>query len=235
MWAPNVVVASLIYALTPTLFVLSTKLTTAANAIFLQSTAPLYVLLLGPLLLREHFRRRDVVYLLVVALGMIGCFMGQPVAVTAPDPVRGNLLGVTCSITWAFTLIALRLLERDPSRQGLGMSVVVIGNLFASVAALPFAWPFPAASTGEWATIVYLGVFQVGLAYVCLTAAIRHLPALEVSLLLLLEPVLNPLWTWMFRGEAPGAWTMGGGAVILVATAVRGLHDARIPVKVALD
>ena len=115
------------------------------------------------------------------------------------------------------------------------MSVVVIGNLFASVAALPFAWPFPAASTGEWATIVYLGVFQDGLAYVCLTAAIRHLRALDVSLLLLLEPVLNPLWTWMFRGEAPGAWTMGGGAVILVATAVRGLHDARIPVKVALD
>lgn len=236
VFTPRVVVAGLVYAATLTLFVLSTKLTTAANAIFLQSTAPLYVLLLGPLMLDEHFKRRDLVYLLAVALGVISCFMGQPaVSVTAPDPVRGNLLALTCSITWAFTLIALRHVERDPSRQGLAMSAVALGNLFASVAALPFAWPLPAASTGEWATIVYLGVCQIGLAYVCLTAAIRHLPALEVSLLLLLEPALNPLWTWIVRGEVPGIWTIAGGALILMATALRSLHDPRVPTKLVVE
>ena len=213
VWSRQVGLAGVVYAATLTLFVLSTKLTTAANAIFLQSTAPLYVLLLGPLMLGEHFKRRDLVYLLAVALGRSVVSLGRPAATTtAPDPVRGNLLGVVCSITWAFTLIALRYVERDHSRPGLGMSAVVFGNLFASIAAFPFAWPLPAASTGEWATIVYLGVCQIGLAYVCLTAAIRHLPALEVSLLLLLEPVLNPVWTWMLRGEHPGTWTIVGAA-----------------------
>ena len=228
-WSPQVGLAGMVYAATLTLFVLSTKLTTSANAIFLQSTAPLYLLLLGPLVLGEHFKRRDLVYLLAVALGLVSCFVGQPAAsVTAPDPVRGNLLGVVCSITWALTLVALRYVERDHSRPGLGMSAVAFGNLFAAIAALPFAWPLPAASVEEWATIVYLGVCQIGLAYVCLTVAIRHLPALEVSLLLLIEPVLNPVWTWILRGEQPGTWTIVGGGIILTATALRSLHDARV-------
>ena len=123
MWSLHVVLAGIVYAATLTLFVLSTKLTTAANAIFLQATAPLYLLLLGPLLLSEHFKRRDVIYLLAVALGMFSCFMGRPDAtVTAPDPGRGNLLALMCSITWALTLVALRYVERDHSRPGLGMS-----------------------------------------------------------------------------------------------------------------
>jgi drug/metabolite transporter (DMT)-like permease len=133
-----------------------------------------------------------------------------------------------CSITWALTLVTLRYVERDHSRPGLGMSAVAAGNLFASIAALPFALPLPAASTGEWITIVYLGVCQIGLAYVCLTAGIRHLPALDVSLLLLVEPVLNPVWTWILRGESAGSWTIVGGAIILAATAVRSLRDPRV-------
>ena len=235
-WSASVVFASTVYAATLTLFVLSTKLTTAANAIFLQASAPLYVLLLAPMMLGEHFKRRDLIYLLAIGLGMFSCFVGQPPSsVTAPDPVRGNLLGVVCSITWAFTLVALRHVERDHSRPGLGMSAVVIGNLFACVSAMPFAWPFPAAPTGEWATLVYLGTCQIGLAYVCLTAAIRHLPALEVSLLLLVEPVLNPVWTWVLRGEHPGTWTIVGGAIILTASALRSLHDARVATKVVVE
>ena len=101
------------------------------------------------------------------------------------------------------------------------MSVVVIGNLIAGAVSLPFAWPLPAAPTAEWATVVYLGVVQIGLAYVCLTKAMRHLPALEASLLLLIEPVLNPLWAWLIRGEHPGQWVLTGGALIIAATAAR--------------
>jgi drug/metabolite transporter, DME family len=224
----HVALAGIVYAATLTLFVLSTKLTTAANAIFLQATAPLYLLLLSPLLLGEHFKRRDLIYLVAVAIGMFSCFIGRPDATaTAPDPMRGNLLGVLCSVVWALTLVALRYVERDHSRPGLGMSAVALGNVFASIAAMPFALPLPVASTGEWITIVYLGVCQIGLAYVCLTAGIRHLQALEVSLLLLVEPVLNPVWTWILRGESPGTWTMVGGGIILTATALRSLHDAR--------
>lgn len=228
-FSPPMLATAVVYAATLTLFVLSTKLTTAANAIFLQDTAPLYLLLLGPLILHERFRARDVGFLLGVGAGLILCVIGQPEPIsTAPDPVRGNILALICGITWALTLLGLRYIQRDQTHTSAGLSAVTLGSLFASFAAWPFAWPLPAASAVEWATIVYLGVCQVGLAYVCLTAAMRVLPALEVSLLLLIEPVLNPIWTWMFHSEQPGAYTIIGGAIIIAATAIKSAFDARV-------
>jgi drug/metabolite transporter (DMT)-like permease len=165
------------------------------------------------------------VYLAAVAVGLAICFVATPDAsATATDPVRGNVLGVLCSVAWAFTLIGLRWLER--AQPGVGLSAVIVGNFLACVAGLPFAWPLPSAPAGEWATLVYLGVVQIGLAYVCLTRAMSHLPALEASLLLLLEPVLNPLWTWLVRGENPGRWVIVGGAVIIAATAMKAAYES---------
>ena len=228
--SPAMLATGVVYAATVTLFVLATKLTTAANAIFLQATAPIYLLLLSPLILRERFRGRDVGFLLGVAAGLVLCVIGQPVpTTTAPDPVMGNLLAVVCSITWALTLLGLRYVQRNEAQTSVGLSAVMLGNLFASVAAWPFAWPLPAASAGEWATIAYLGICQIGVAYVFLTAAMRVLPALEVSLLLLIEPVLNPIWTWLIRGERPGVYTIIGGAIIIAATAIKSVYDARVP------
>jgi drug/metabolite transporter (DMT)-like permease len=228
VWATPVAVASGAYAATVTLFVLSTKLTTAANAIFLQAAAPIHLLVLGPLVLGERFRARDLLYLAAVTVGMLLCFQGSVRALdTAPDPWTGNLLALVCSLTWAWTLVALRYIEREPATAGGGLTAVVGGNLLASAIAFPLAWPLPSASAGEWATIAYLGLFQIGLAYVCLTAAVRHVTALDVSLLLLVEPVLNPIWTWLVRGENPGRYTIAGGVMILAATAVRSVHAAR--------
>lgn len=228
VWSVPGLWAGLVYALTLTLFVASTKLTTAGSAIFLQSTAPLYLLMLGPKLLGEQFTRTDLWYAVVAGVGIAGCLFGQPGSTaTAPDPAAGNLLGVLSSMTWALTLAGLRHIEREGGRAHVGLSAVVLGNALASLGALPFAWPFPTASAEEWATVVYLGVGQIGLAYVCLTAAIRHLPVLEVSLLLLIEPVLNPTWTWLVRAERPGSWTLIGGALIVAATLWRTLHDGR--------
>ena len=227
--SPAMLATGAVYAATVTLFVLSTKLTTAANAIFLQATAPLYLLLLGPLVLHERFRSRDIAFLVGVAAGLVLCVIGQPEpTTTAPDPVRGNLLAVVCSITWALTLLGLRYVQRNEERTSVGLSAVTLGNLFASLAAWPFAWPLPAASAVEWATIAYLGVCQIGVAYVFLTAAMRVLPALEVSLLLLIEPVLNPIWTWMIRGERPSSYTIIGGALIIAAIAIKSVFDARV-------
>lgn len=227
-WDPKAVVAGLIYAVMLTLFVTSTKLTTAANAIFLQSTAPLYLLILAPSVLHERVRRADIVYLAAVAGGMVLCFLGLPEATaTAPNPDLGNVLGAAAGLMWALTLLTLRKIGRDDPDGKNTVTAVVAGNAFACLGAAPFAWPLPSAPASEWATLVYLGVFQIGVAYMCLGAAIRQLPALEISLLLLLEPVLNPLWTWLLRGEHPGRWTIGGGAVIVVATAMKGWYDAR--------
>ena len=230
-WSRTAAFIGVVYAATLTLFVVSTKLTTAANAIFLQSTASLYILLLAPRVLREPIHRRDVVFLIAIAAGVVACFIGQPTATTtAPDPAMGNLVGVVCSVAWALTLLLLRWAERGGERGGLGLTAVVSGNLLAAAVSMPFALPLPKASVSEWATVAYLGVFQIGLAYVFLTAAIRHLPALEVSLLLLLEPVLNPVWTWLVRGERPGMWTIVGGVVIVSATAIKTVYDARVPI-----
>ena len=236
-WSWRIAGIGCIYAATLTLFVTSTKLTTAANAIFLQSTAPLYLLFLGPRFLGERVRPRDLVYLGAVAAGLIFCMSEQTTATsTAPNPAAGNLLALACGIAWAMTLVALRLLERRGSGGAsaggsvgaeTGFSALVAGNAIACLVALPFALPFPAAAAAEWLTIVYLGVVQIGVAYACLTAAMRHLPALEASLLLLIEPVLNPVWTWLVRGERPGSWTLLGGAVIIAATMAKVIVEAR--------
>ena len=229
-WSAAALLIGLVYGATLTLFVASTKLTTAANAIFLQATASLYVLLLAPRVLGEPIHRRDMLFVFAMAAGLAACFMGQPVATTsAPNPAAGNLLGVACSIAYAVTLLSLRWAARGDDRPGLGVAAVITGNILAAAASLPFALPLPTASPSAWLTVVYLGVFQIGLAYVCLTSAMRHLPALEVSLLLLLEPVLNPVWTWLVRGERPGDWTIVGGVVIVLATAIKALYEARAP------
>ena len=212
------------YSVVILLFVLANKLTTAANAIFLQSASPFYLLLLAPWLLKERVRGRDVALILVMAAGMGLCLAGSPpAAATAPNPALGNALGAAAAVAWAVTLIGLRSLAggQDSGDKALGM--VVWGNIIAGLVAAPFAFPVGAMPARDWLVIGYLGVFQIALAYVCLTAGMRRVPALEASLLLLVEPVLNPVWAWLAHGEDPGAWSIAGGALILAAAAVQTL------------
>jgi drug/metabolite transporter, DME family len=226
---PRLFGPAVLYAATVTLFVMATKLTSAASAIFLQSLAPLLILPLAPLV-GDRFRIRDVPFLGCLVAGLWLCVSGRGApSVTAPDPATGNLLALACAITWALTLLSLRALEHEPDRRGTGLQVVAAGNVLAALVALPFAWPLPSATIVDWATVVYLGVVQIGLAYWCLTSAVRYVPAFEVSILLLVEPVLNPLWTWLVRGEEPGASVIAGGIVIIGATAVRTLLALKNP------
>lgn len=227
-WSWHVLPVGAAYASTLVLFVAANKLTTSASAIFLQSAAPLYVLLLGPLLLRERVRGRDLAFMVPVVLGLALFFVGadQP-AHTAPDPARGNLLAVFSGVFWALTLIGLRWMGNRAGAAGSAVPTVVAGNVIAFLACLPAALPVAGATTGDVVTIGYLGVFQIGAAYLLLTSGIRHVPALEASILLLLEPALNPLWAWLAHGETPGAWSILGGVLILGATTLRTLWDAR--------
>jgi drug/metabolite transporter (DMT)-like permease len=229
-WSKQAWAVGVIYACMTVLYVAATKLTTSASAIFLQSTGPLYLLLLGPYVLREKVRRGDLAYLGALAVGLTICFAGRPPATAiAPDPRTGNILGLLCGLAWALTLLALRRVERDAAVPGVAVASVIAGCLIASFVTLPFALPVRAAPPVAWLVLVYLGVFQIGLAYVWVTDAVRHLPAFEISLLLLLEPVLNPIWTWLFWKEYPGAPVLAGGAIIVVATAVKSVYDARTP------
>jgi drug/metabolite transporter (DMT)-like permease len=222
-WSWRIVPVASAYAATLVMFVLSTRLTTAANAIFLQSTAPLYMLLLAPWLLREPVRRRDLFYVMVVAAGMALFFLGTEQArATAPDPSRGNLIGAASGLAWALTVTGLRWLGRSGEGNS-AMATVAAGNLIAFLAALPLAVPVTASGGANLLVILYLGVVQIGVAYVCVTRAIRHVPAFEATTILLLEPVMNPIWAWLVHGETPGPWALAGGAIILSATLVNTL------------
>lgn len=216
-----VLVGAAAYAATLTLFVTATRLTTAASAIALQATAPLYLLLIGPWLLGEPSGRRERGYVAAMMGGLLVCVLGQPAATrTAPDPAMGTLLAVLSGLGWAVTLVALRRAATSAT-PGSPLSTVVVGNALAAVVVLPWALPYPPASLVSWTGLLYLGAVQIALAYVCLTRAVGRLPALEVSLLLLLEPVLNPVWTWFVRGESPGGWVVAGGALVLAASVHR--------------
>ncbi|HYQ79939.1 MAG TPA: DMT family transporter [Anaeromyxobacteraceae bacterium] len=216
------------YAATLVLFVAGNKLTTSAATIFLQSTAPLYVLLAGPRLLGERASRRDLLAMLPVAAGLLMVFLGAgPPGGTAPDPLRGNALAALAGVAWAATLLGLRWIGSGAAGPATPMAAVVLGNLLAFLACAPFLLPLSAAGPRDWLAVGYLGVFQIGAAYALLTRAVRHLRALEVSLLVLAEPALNPLWAWLAHGEDPGPWTVAGGALILGATALRSWMEAR--------
>jgi drug/metabolite transporter (DMT)-like permease len=218
-WSWRVWVAGLAYALTLLLFVLSNRLTTAANAVFLQSAGPLYLLLIGPVLLKEPIRRGDVPLILALSLGMSLFFVGReaPLA-TAPNPALGNILAAASGLTWAFTVTGLRWLGRSGASHDGALATVAAGNILACFVALPMALPAPSIGARDVLVLVYLGVFQVGLAYVCMSRAIRHVPAFEASTLLLVEPALNPIWAWLVHGERPGVLSLAGGAIILAST-----------------
>jgi drug/metabolite transporter (DMT)-like permease len=208
------------YAATLILFVLANRLTTSANAIFLQATAPLYLLLLGPFLLHEPIRRADLFYILAVGAGLALFFAGRDtVAVTAPDPPRGNLLALASGVTYALMLAGLRWHGRRGG-EDYGIATVTAGNLIAFLAALPMALPMHAFGARDAGVILYLGAAQISLAYWCLTRAIRHVTAFEATTMLQVEPAMNPVWTWLVHGERPTPWSLAGGAVIVTATLV---------------
>jgi drug/metabolite transporter (DMT)-like permease len=222
------------YAATMILFVLGNKLTTAANTIFLQSTAPLYIALLAPWLLREKTRRRDVVVMFLIAAGMALFFVDvEPVGPHAANPFLGNILSACAGLTWALTLLGLRWLEAggsetDDRGHGSGLGAVIVGNAMAFAVALYWALPvaMTSASATDWWVIAYLGAIQIGLAYVFLTFGFRHVSALTAALIIFIEPTLNPLWAWLVHGERPGLFAVLGGSLIILTTTGKSLVDA---------
>jgi len=212
--SPGLLLVGLAYACTTVLFVLANKLTTAANAIFLQDTAPLWVLLLSPWALGERPTRGELLSVPVFGAGLALFFVDR----LSPGQLTGNLVALVAGVAFAASILGLRRLGPE------GPAALVWGNLLAAAVTLPL-WPLgPAAGAADLGAVVFLGVFQLGLAYLCFALGLRGTPAVEASLLVLLEPVLNPVWTYLFAGERPGPWALAGGAVILLATAWRTLQ-----------
>jgi DME family drug/metabolite transporter len=229
-WSWRSLVVGTTYAATMIFFVLANKLTTSANTIFLQSAAPLYVLLLAPWLLHERGKRSDLPVMALVVVGLSLFFIGSEAPLrTAPDPFRGNLLAAAAGVTWALTIMGMRRLGRSGGSAPL--SATLAGNCIAMAVSLPFALPVTHAGPADAGIIVGLGVVQIGLAYVFLIRGLRDVPAFEAMILLLLEPALNPVWSWIVHGERPGAWSLLGGALILGASVLKTWNDSRIAME----
>jgi drug/metabolite transporter (DMT)-like permease len=201
-------------------FVAATRLTTAANAIFLQYTGPAYVLLLSPFMLDEPFRPIDAACVVLSLLGMSLFFVGKVEAGQA----LGNGLGIVSGVFFALVVVLLRRDARG-AQSGSALPSTTLGNLFAAAATLPWALrALPAMTSARGAgVLLYLGVVQLGVAYVLFIRGVKKVPAAEASLISMLEPVLNPVWVLLGTGERPGPWALAGGAIVVAAVVVRTL------------
>ena len=200
------------------LFVTSTKLTTAANSIFLQYTAPIYVVLLAYWLLREKPSRTDWIAMVTIFLGLILFFGDQ----LSPDGFYGNILAVLSGVTSAIMMVSFRA-QKDATPED--------SILIASLAIAIFGFPSILKETQtitNWLSIAYLGIFQIGLAFIFFTKGIKHIPALEANLIGTLEPILNPVWVFLFLGERMGRSALLGGLVVLAGVIVSAVGSAQI-------
>jgi drug/metabolite transporter, DME family len=216
-------ITSVLYAALIILFVLSTKLTTAANAIFLQYTAPVYVLILEPIFYKEKFRGRDFFTVALCLAGMSLFFVGK----LRPEDVSGNLLALASGVCFALLFLLLRHSKaRDVNRA----SSAIYGNLIAVAICAPAFLGAMKRGIGaaDFASIAYLGVVQIGFAYLLFTLAMaRGVRSLDAGIIGYIEPVLNPVWVFLFIGERPSGWAIIGGLIIITSVLAHTLIEIR--------
>ncbi len=215
-------VAEILYAALLLLFVFATKLTTAANAIFLQYTAPVYVLLLEPVLYKERFRLRDLAVVVACIAGMSLFFVGK----LRPEDVSGNFTALASGLCFAFYVLLLR---NPQSRLVNRASSVIYGNLLLVLITAPSGIAATRSmSLRDAAIVLYLGVVQIGLAYTLFTYGMaRGARSLDAGIVGYIEPVLNPLWVFIFIGERPSTWALMGGLTIIFAVTCHTIYNAR--------
>lgn len=210
-----VAVNALFYAAILILFVAATKLTTAANAIFLQYTAPIYVLVLEPYLLKTTFEKRNIYSVLICFTGMALFFITDMDA----GQMTGNILALLSGVAFAAFLIGMR-----KNGEKFQNSTVILGNIVIVFVCL-FSFDATAMFSAESMYMtIYLGVFQIGLAYFLFNLGLKRVYAIEASLISMIEPVLNPIWVFIWYGESPSHWTMIGGTVILFGILLKTLY-----------
>jgi len=216
-WSREQIAGAVCMAATFFLFISATRLTSAANAILLQYTAPLWVALFGGWYLGERTHRYDWWTMGAIVVGML-LFFGEKLT---PQGMAGNIMAIVSGMTMAWMTLFLR-----KQRDGSAAETVLLGNSLTALIGLPFF--FVAVSNGvmhpsAWLLLLYLGVLQLGVPFILYTIAIRQLAALETILIATLEPILNPIWVFIVIGERPGPAALAGGLVVIGAVTVRAL------------
>jgi len=208
-----------------TAFVIATKWTTAANAIFLQYAGVIWVLLFSPLVVREPLRTRDVAAVTLAMAGMALFFVGK----FETRGMAGNAMALLSSVFFAALILSLRR-EHDAAQ-----SAITWGNVFIAVATFPFVAHDLALTPRSFAALLFLGVFQIAVAYVFFVKGLKSVTATQASLTGMLEPVANPIWVLLFLGERPSIWALAGGAVVLATVAWHTVASERAPEILPLD
>jgi drug/metabolite transporter (DMT)-like permease len=206
-------------------FVVATRQTTAANAVFIQFTAPVYVALLGIWFLGERARPLDWATMLIIGLGLF-LFFGDELT---PQGFWGNVNALISGISLACLMIFLR-----KQKDGSTAETMLLGNLLAAAIGLPFLLR-ESPTLADWGGVLFLGIFQLGIPFILMSVAIRTLTAVEAILIQTLEPVLNPIWVFLVVGELPTPLALFGGLIVLTAVTLRALLASRGSLKTAVS
>lgn len=202
------------YMMMVILFVVANKLTTAANVILLQYTAPIWVALLGAWVLKEKTRRVDWLAIAAVMGGMVLFFLGD----LGGGALLGNLISIVSGVLLALTVIFLRL-QKDGSQ----IEMTLLGNILTFLVSIPFIMQ-SVPDSRSIVGIILLGVFQLGISYTLFSIAVRHVTALEAILIPVIEPILNPVWVFLATGERPGGLALVGGLIVVLAVTLRSYY-----------
>jgi drug/metabolite transporter (DMT)-like permease len=205
------------YAATVVLFVIATKMTSAANAIFLQYTAPVYIAIISPWFLHESTRWQDWLFVLFALAGVALFFFDQ----LSLEGLTGVIAALGSGLAFAWLTVLMR-----KQRAGSPEAVVCLGNAVTLLFALP--WMFPVMKiqqNGPW--LLLLGTVQLAIPYLLYSLAIRHVRALDASIISIIEPILNPVWVMLVTSEHPSFWSMAGGSIVLATSLLRSLVASR--------
>ncbi len=220
-WSLPQVAGGLCYAGAMITFVVATVMTTAANAILLQYTMPVFTALFGMWLLKEKVTRFDWGVIFIVVGGMALFFLDE----LTLDGLWGNIIAIISAIFFALLIIFLRM-----QKSGSPVETTILGNLITFCICLPFIIKEPPTGT-SLLPLSYLGIIQLGLPFVLYSAAIKYVTAIDAVLIQTIEPLLNPVWVFLIIGEEPGSWAIVGGAVVLITVTIRNIYTSRKATK----
>lgn len=202
---------ALAYVGTVILFVSANKMTTAANAILLQYTAPVYVALLSNFLLNERISKFDWIIISIVLGGMALFFIDN----LSTRGMLGNLFAVLSGVSFAVFTVLMRM-----QKNGKPLESVFLGNILTAIIGIPFMFR-SAPTSSDWRYLILLGVVQLGTPYILYSIAIKNVTALEAILIPVIEPILNPVWVFLLMGETPSPFACLGGIIVITAVTFR--------------
>ncbi len=205
----TILFGSIMYVFVAGLFVMANKYTTSTNAILLQFTAPIWVVVISVLFLKQTPNKKDILAVTVVLIGMVLFFMGD----LEVGNIYGNIMAIMAGVSLAIMLIIMRgETESSP------LLIPLIGNFILFTVTLPALFVFePQFSTANVVNIVILGIFQLGMGYLLFSIAVPFVSTLEASLIMVIEPLLNPIWVLIFLGEQPTIQAIIGGVVVIIS------------------